>query len=59
MAGKNVINKVMYYSETEQLSSDFYSKLLFNDQLSRLHCWFSLDSKYTENEISKYILENE
>lgn len=59
MAGKNVINKVTYYSETKKLLPDFYSKLLFDDQLNRLHCWFSLDSKYSENEIIKHILDDE
>lgn len=59
MAGKNMINKVMYYSETEKLSPDFYSKLLFDDQLNRLYYWFSLDTKYLESEIMKHILENE
>lgn len=42
----------------EQLQSDLNSKLL-DDELDKLYKWFSLDSKYTENEVMKHILENE
>lgn len=35
------------------------SKLLCDDKLNTLHGWFSLDSKYTENEIMKHIMETE
>lgn len=44
---------------TEHLQSDFNSKLLCDDKLNTLHGWFSLDSKYTENEIIKHIMEDE
>lgn len=45
-------------SDKEQLQSDFNSTL-FDDKLDKSHEWFSLDSKYTENEVMKHVLENE
>jgi len=57
MVGKNVMRKIMYDSETEQINLN--SKLVYDDVLDKLLDWPSLDSKYTENEIMKYILENE
>lgn len=57
MVGKNVMRKIMYDSETEQINLN--SKLVCDDVLDKLLDWPSLDSKYTESEIMKYILENE
>lgn len=58
--GKNVMNKVLQYkSMTEQLQSDFNSKLLLDNEFDRSYDWFSLDSNYTHSELMKYILENE
>lgn len=51
------MRKIMYDSETEQINLN--SKLVYDDVLDKLLDWPSLDSKYTENEIMKYILENE
>lgn len=59
MAGKNVINNFTHNLVQEPKKLNLNSKLLFDDKLNRLHEWFTLDYKYTENEIAKYILENE
>lgn len=59
MVGKNMIKKVTHNTTTEQLQTDIYSKSLCDKELDKLHDWFSLDSKYTEDEIMKHIIENE
>ncbi|KAF0759689.1 Uncharacterized protein FWK35_00006402 [Aphis craccivora] len=57
MVGKNVMRKIMYDSETEQINLNL--KLVCDDVLDKLLDWPLLDSKHTESEIMKYILENE
>ncbi|XP_050056023.1 adenylate kinase 7-like isoform X2 [Aphis gossypii] len=57
MVGKNVMRKIVYNSETEQINLN--SKLVCDDVLDKLLDWPSLDSKYTESEIMKHILEND
>lgn len=57
MVGKNVMRKIKYDLETEQINLNL--KLVYDDILDKLLDWPSLDSKYTESEIMKYILENE
>jgi len=59
MVGKNMIKKVTHNTATEQLKTDICSKPLCDKGLEKLHDWFSLDSKYTEDEIMKHITENE
>lgn len=59
MAGKNVVNNFMQNLAKGPAQLDLNSKLLIDDELDRLHKWFTYDSKYTENEITKLILENE
>jgi hypothetical protein len=59
MAGKNVTNNFTHNLVQEPKKLDLNTKLLFDDKLNRLHEWFNIDSKYSENEIAKYVLENE
>jgi len=58
MVGKNVINRAMQNSPTTQLQSDMYSKSSCNDEFNRSLNWFSLDAKYTDNEIMKFVMED-
>lgn len=51
------MRKIMYDSETEQINLNL--KLVCDDVLDKLLDWPLLDSKHTESEIMKYILENE
>ncbi|XP_025193818.1 uncharacterized protein LOC112593572 [Melanaphis sacchari] len=57
MVGKNIMRKIIYNSEIEQ--PNLNSKLVCDDAIDKLLAWPSLDSKYTENEIMKHILEND
>ncbi|XP_025415016.1 uncharacterized protein LOC112686796 [Sipha flava] len=59
MAGKNVTNNFTHNLVQEPKKLDLNTKLLFDDKLNRLHEWFNIDSKYSENEIAKYVLEND
>lgn len=58
MVGHN-INKIMKNTEAQQLLTNTNSKLEYNLKMGRTHDWFSIGSKYTENQIIQYIMENE
>lgn len=58
MVGHN-INKIVKTTEAQQLLTNTNSKLVYNHKMGRSHDWFSIGSKYTENQIIQYIMENE
>lgn len=58
MVGHNMY-KIVKKAEAQQLLTNTNSKLVHNHKMGRSHDWFSIGSKYTENQIIQYIMENE